>query len=617
MTNSADNDEYTIAAHALDWRDRYHDQADINELWVKMWNSLDFSWSGLANAGWEQTGRVSTSQEIKRWSNGKTLQDYWRMVSSSDRLLTDDEMLELGLLVELDGVLWHKIHRPETIIDDLNHPLAQQLINKIAENSAVAANYPFDGIMLRGARARGIDNIIARRMNKTHFLYVSADFCEFEDFTCEHVKFGSNSSFRRALFNGNTLFRDSQFSGGATFRHAYFTGKCWFDGVQFEKVANFSEAVFCADASFSETIFGDGSSFWGISIGGKASFDRSKFGKLSKFFDADFSETCSFNSCLIGSETRFDGATFEQETSFQDCRFDSGVHFYGSKFMRDVDFSRSVFDGDIWFRSTVFSQRALFQAADFKGYAGFNCAIWPDQTIYHIGAFSGCRFRDIIDFKGSPFKYFGLLADAEIKGKILLDDWDGENFQFESSISEASGSENSDEILQGLSSGLRILKLSMASQGNREREHSFFSMEIRSRSRRLDIDPALKSLTFLYGITSNFGNSIVRPIITLIVMIIYFGAIGSAFARYQGVMADTSHADRLLEFMNLSLNNSIRPFSIIGEDPKLNGTPIQQLLSRGQGIRLIVNFISTIQSLASISLLFLFGLAIRRRYQIT
>lgn len=113
--------------------------------WEAMWSASDFSWAGLADAGWELGENASPAQKLKRWrappdfpnnaeGEGKmptgatakasrwkkaTVQDYWRwsfgVGDGPTRLLTDEELEDLGLLVADErGVLWHLLHSSQT-----------------------------------------------------------------------------------------------------------------------------------------------------------------------------------------------------------------------------------------------------------------------------------------------------------------------------------------------------------------------------------------------------------------------------------------------------------------------------------------------------------------------
>jgi hypothetical protein len=116
--------------------------AERRRLWEVVWSASDFSWDGLAAAAWERGEDANPAQQLKQWRappdfpgggalvgadadafRQASLQDYWRWVPnpgwSSDqgwaggRLADDEELRALGLLLEVDGALWHRMHRPE------------------------------------------------------------------------------------------------------------------------------------------------------------------------------------------------------------------------------------------------------------------------------------------------------------------------------------------------------------------------------------------------------------------------------------------------------------------------------------------------------------------------
>ena len=118
---------------------------EVKALWLELWEACDFSWDGLADAGWERGDDAIFAQHLKRWrapadfpgpgklhGTGETawkeasLQDYWRWsigapgwehVPAEDyRLLTDEELKQAGLLVERDGVWFHALHVPDVTV---------------------------------------------------------------------------------------------------------------------------------------------------------------------------------------------------------------------------------------------------------------------------------------------------------------------------------------------------------------------------------------------------------------------------------------------------------------------------------------------------------------------
>ena len=107
--------------------------------WFTAWAAADFSWDGLANVDW--SAAFDRRAGFKRWKapidfpgDGQivgegqhafrqaTLQDYWRWSVGFEEILSESELdslvllsveqlMEAGLLVEYDGKLWHVLHR--------------------------------------------------------------------------------------------------------------------------------------------------------------------------------------------------------------------------------------------------------------------------------------------------------------------------------------------------------------------------------------------------------------------------------------------------------------------------------------------------------------------------
>ncbi|MFQ3595409.1 MAG: hypothetical protein SNJ63_04800 [Sphingomonadaceae bacterium] len=125
------------ALDAYQGRDRRAPYAEQFRLWEALWEACDFSWKGLADCGTDRGGDANLAQRLKQWDwrpRSTSVQDYWRLgpAESSEGalgypLLSDGQLLEMGLLVTVNGRLWHVAHRPETEVTHMDHPLAHAI----------------------------------------------------------------------------------------------------------------------------------------------------------------------------------------------------------------------------------------------------------------------------------------------------------------------------------------------------------------------------------------------------------------------------------------------------------------------------------------------------------
>jgi hypothetical protein len=96
--------------------------------------------------------------------------------------------------------------------------------------------------------------------------------------------------------------------------------------------------------------------------------------------------------------------------------------------------------------------------------------------------------------------------------------------------------------------------------------------------------------------------------------ILIFALIYSCLGWKLGIEVQGSHFGQAF---SLSLNNTFRPFSALSAKEFDEGTLGRFLLTHGDGIRNLVQAIAILQSLMALMCLFLFGLALRRRFRIS
>jgi hypothetical protein len=463
-----------------------------------------------------------------------------------------------------------------------------------------------------------------------------------------------------------------------------------FAGAQFGEVCAFDEAVFGNDANFKESRFGDGPSFNATKFGNNIVFDSSVFGESALFDLAHFGSEASFSQAKFEDLARFNEAQFGPKAGFQDATFVGEVAFidaiFGDRaFFHDVSakeiyFYRTKFEGSFLATRMKASGRFLMRAAEVKGYASFSEATWPVKLEDQHGAFEGCRFRDVAEFKSEtkPFTAFALFDGASFSGRVLLSN-PGEKIEdgfFLDALAAANKASQADawflraqqrhqkdhtaklrqwEKTEGgkpederdqepepppedawknergsdarfgaLAGGLRTLKLAMAQQSDVEREQRFYRYEIKARARKPSEPWPAKLAAVLYGLASDYGASVGRPFAALFVVLFAFasaycwGGMGLEVLYPKTPPADGALLERFWHALNFSLTNTFRPLSALSADG-LEGNPVatQLLDGFGPGWGATVRLFAVFQSLIAVTLAFLFALAVRRRFQIT
>lgn len=156
----------------------------------------------------------------------------------------------------------------------------------------------------------------------------------------------------------------------------------------------------------------------------------------------------------------------------------------------------------------------------------------------------------------------------------------------------------------------------MAAQGDRDREQRFFRFEVRARARRPGEARIARAAARLYGWTSNYGASIGRPIAWLGGVILFFAALHGAIGLWLGLLEVAPSADGVWQALEVSMATSFRPFFLFDTPRPGTGGFWGEVLRRGGGAATLMRLLGVLQSVASILLLFLVGLALKRKFQI-
>ncbi|MBU4433830.1 MAG: pentapeptide repeat-containing protein [Alphaproteobacteria bacterium] len=604
------------------------------ERWWRDWFDADYSWDGLAGKeilGGGQFGEV-------------TLQDYWRRDPTTGKPRTDMALKSAGELIEFDGRWWHLAHLPPQEPSwkaDLKAQEWRDLDALLAERVAVATETQralgfyggalvwnpegsdgrarLDGSVLGPCLIRAHDGAgqVSLSCHRTAFL-VDGDF--------EGVKFGPGADFSNATFSGEASFYRATFSGDARFYSAAFLREASFYSTAFSAIAGFDSATFLGEAGFEGAAFSGEASFDSATFSDEARFDGAIFSGSAGFGCTTFSGEASFNDVMFSSFASFNGASFSGCASFDSATFSGYARFNSATFSGDARFNSAIFKAPVHF-SGVFREVARFHNAVLQGPVTFSAAIAaPEQDFAR--AFYGARFSGIADFSGAVREGQGgrmaaAFAEAQFeKALILTDGLDGVGSAvFHKALLKNTtyGAEGKlrNERLATLESGCRVVKIAMGKARDEVREQAYYRLQLRARQQRSDIDGWEKAVGWLYGVSSDFGSSLWRPVLGLGLLVLVF-----AVVIYWPWMAWLNIKDvRGPGGVFVALNQSLRtlsPFNLL-TSPGLvasTGAPAS-LFEVNPAVTFGVRIISGLQSILSTLLIFLFGLAVKRRFQIS
>ncbi len=474
--------------------------------------------------------------------------------------------------------------------------------------------------------------------------------------TFEGATFGDEARFDDAAFSGgNVTFSGVTFSGGARFSGATFSGDdTRFDDATFDS-AWFDEAIFSGTASFSPATFRN------------ATFDGAAF--RTAYFDKAKFDVATFRRATFRHRVRFDGATFSQGASFNEASFNGQASFCEATFNGgDTWFSCTIFNGgDTWFTKATFNSSVLFDYAQFGG----GCA-----------SFEGAKFGQITDFSGTQFT--STLADfsrADFSGPVTFDDSTLDVAIFRSIKSERSFSMRAtfqktpdfreasfheppqldDAVFEAtltrryVDGERRPLPLDWAKHAPNKNEHAKFralrgmaeqgndhtsalrfnANEIAARRFWVD-EPFGRNasrfwLGWLYQLVSDYGRSILRPLIGLFAVVATFAALFYAGAQPDVPRTPWARAchesvdreelklqptDKVTEAISLSIRNALI-FDRSDTSRRTYGC-LYGLVDNGRSgaIPTWVGKLSLLESLLSAIFLFLIGLALRNMFRL-
>ena len=503
--------------------------------------------------------------------------------------------------------------------------------------------------------------------------FYSATFSR--DARFDSAAFSGNGRFDSAIFSGDARFDSATFSGTAGFDSATFSGTAGFDSATFSGVAGFDSANFSGTAGFDSATFSGTASFESATFSSHASFDSGDFAGYASFDDVKFLGSATLRSTTFSGDVSLSAAVFSRDVTFRGARFLGVAEFGIATFSGYASFEDVSFFGNARFEGVIFKAPTLFSGL-FQGGARFESAVFEGVTTFFAKiaaperdfpkAFYGARFAGIADFSGAVGEGQGgrlaaAFAEAQFeKALILTDGLDGRQGQaFHKALlaktrDAAEGEKARNAAFATLESGCRVVKIAMGKARDEVREQAYYRLQLRARQQRSDIGRWERAFGWLYGWASDYGSSFSRPLVLLLAMTVAFGLLywglgvfGSAatvwcpallalafagigrsaakegadeaaltgFLIGQGtivlLIAGLLGGDPVWQGQKMALSAVFRPFATLAEQASKGGPAWVEAAKLG------LHLITTVQSLLSGVLIFLFGLAVKRRFQIS
>jgi predicted small integral membrane protein len=451
-------------------------------------------------------------------------------------------------------------------------------------------------------------------------------------------RFLSESNFCSTIFVGLSNFNRSHFQCRCDFNLADFESHVDFCQSVFKEVTSFSGSIFRAFVNFKDCVFHGSLSFYNGNFYGNVSFENSSFLGHTTFSKSVFCEDISVNSAIFRSEATFMSINVKRSAYFGDALFSQRTTFHQAVFEGEVYFLRAVFGGVASFSSVSFKKEVTFEEAKFEiedksstlksgrmrffkavfaAPVDFQNVMFASDPVHYSASFLGARFEDIVNFRGCGDHWVAALDEAVLNRRILLDEtveMDSQRRFDERVLPRASAGginpETNESLLKELEGGCRTIKVAMGAARNDVLEQRYYRFELLARQRQSGIPYFERIASQTYGLVGNYGLSLIRPMTALSVVIATCTVLLLALRR--AVTGELQGGADLLMALSLSLGR-VFPF---GAFSSVKDEWFQVFYSQGEGWKILAQTIVTLESLFAVALIFLFGLALRRRFQI-
>lgn len=457
-------------------------------------------------------------------------------------------------------------------------------------------------------------------------------------------------------------FAAAQFIGKVIFRNAQFTGDAYFKEAKFRERADFFKAQFFGDADFRNARFSRDAYFYGVQFTGDANFSYAQVTRETYFRKAQFSQTVGFSKTQLRGDANFSDAQFTGETNFGEAALMGDAYFRRAKFTGGAEFSKAMFSRSAYFRESEFVGSADFNEAQFSGYAGFGEAQFSSYAGFSEAKFCGnayfkkAKFEERAVFSETQFSGSVLFGEAQLAGKAdFHGDYGAENgnarsfkvVSFQDALFGGPADFSNREILKTANfrvqqftkapsfagsrlhqdttfpsqehfldrsserapDSYRVLRLAMENQRDRLNEGMFYALEQESRRRSGNMSWIERTISLGYGMGSEYGLEILRPLLWLIGGILATSAalVAVWFHFHADPTSGTELWDVIFDTLWFSAKQSFVPFEALrAKDVIYSFNPDGSGWLRALGL---------IQTLYSAVTLLLFILAVRWRYR--
>ena len=623
--------------------------AELTQRAWERWFDMDFSWKGLARPyypkiigedGKEQA--LPEGQEpidLKNPDNySQSLQEYWLADPMTGEERPYEQLVRDGEIIECLGEKeYHVVHLPEYYDNNFAKPTArikepERIKEKIEKviSSRISALRRADGEAPK-FQSLWLSGCVLPELNLTFI----ADKDEI-DIKCHDT-----------IFLGDFYFYKFGALYGVDAQRSHFCGNVSFMGGKSSGFINLEKSNFLLSFDCRQTDFTGFDAieckFFGVASFLKSSISSFDINDCQFFSKAEFSQLRSDRSFVKKSEFH---NTFDAHDSFASF----SLYIGNCKFFEDADLRNCRIENFV-IEDVLFDKRIFLALSQF-GNTLFDEVKITDTNI-NLYIFSAVTFNKLTEFSNSNFAYsaFGgaiFNVGANIQRKLEAD---YEN-QFKAELRltrrkfDERGNHTSKQIrnerIAFLEAGCRTLKRATAMVADKSMEQLFYRFELKAR-RHQSISLSEFFISHAYSFCSKYGASYFQPVALLFSVCVVFSIAywplsdGASWPYIQNIAEELSPAlrnepgarsvlskvlkhptppivnlNQVDEVINMSASR-IFPFGLFGEDSEA-----LEINARKNGVICLLLFRAgaTLESFFAIILAFLFGVAIKRRFQI-
>ena len=603
------------------------------------WSKSDYSWEGLRKHVLTGSGGPYGEQ---------TLQDYWRRDPAKPTVVRDDkELRAAGELVDgKDGQVWHIVHLPAKFpnsglttwkTDDSANDwerLDALIDARLNAANAWSSKRPIKGTEYRAMLGGAVLRSLGSRTRDDVFRLDAVNCAFLQNQPLRRKTFAAGGSFAGALFDKGAFFSFSTFEKfsfeGVTIAETSWFLKVGFQSAKFDDAklekAHFSGAKIEEEFSCSRAHFLSRASFRDVEFSGAVKFAKTVFGDVVDFSSANFAALLDCSDAIFNGRANFAGSptsdiTPEQRHQIRLSVLPPGADESDSDEEESDALVEKILSGETIIPSTSNALRwRAFRLVRFSGARFHDDANFSNRTFLASTDFSQVSFRQVAEFHDAKLhqdtSFAGATFSTPLPARIKDEGADG------AVVERDANREERNTHFERYERAFRTLKLAMEGHRARREESRFFRKELEARRLRPSIRPveggpkevtiSEKVVSHLYERVSGFGDSLLIPLLWL-----------SALWGGSAIVYSLLVGDLPLTCTFLDSGCRLSPATVIAAErtwfPLANQSAqmLAWLDESTRGVELLAAVIGIIHRIIAAILIFLFALAIRRKFQIS